>query len=240
MSNTIYIYGDIGESWWDDSGITDASVRQELDALPRADSLDVRINTMGGETHHGIAIYNLLRSYASKQKALNSVFSINTIVDGFAYSAGSIIMLAGDKRTMNLGSRAMVHNPWAHASGDYRDLEKAAAYLKLSKDSLQSMYADVTGKDAKTFTQLLDDETYFTPEEAIALNLATEQGNATAVDKSHKNPYESNSKLFQELSKLGKGAYAKTMLIGKKVSEKAKVYPIEWLTKQLALDTISI
>lgn len=215
MSNTIYIYGDIGENWWSpEDDITDKSITEQLNNFAGTDDLDVRINSMGGQTHHGVAIYNILSSYATKMKALRPDFSLNTIVDGFAYSAASIIMLAGDKRIMNLGSRAMIHNPWMFAGGDSREMRKAAEYLDKAKESSAMMYATITGKKQDEISKLMDDETYFSADEAVAFGLATEATKKKG-ESSHKDPYETCLAKIESSLKGGHGSYVKTMLLSR-------------------------
>lgn len=242
MPNQLFIYGDIGESWWDDSGITDKSVISELDALPKADQLDVHINTLGGQTHHGIAIYNILASYKEKQRAINPNFELNTINDGFAFSAGSIIFLAGDKRIMNLGTRLMIHNPWSMAAGDYREMIKLADYLKKAKDSVLSMYANISGKDAKTFDKLMDDETYFMPQEAVDIGLATTT-TETKGESNKANPYEKTLAEFDKALKHQR-SYVSAMYAGKKQQKKSSTFvpkfDLDMLQRELTLDTLCL
>lgn len=212
--NTIYIYGDIGEDWWSpEESITDKTITDQLAAFGNSQDVDVRINSMGGATHHGVAIYNILSNYATKMKAINPDFSLNTVVDGFAYSAASIIMLAGDKRIMNLGSRAMIHNPWMYAMGDAREMQKAAEYLDKAKSSSATMYAAITGKKEDVVSKLMDDETYFSASEAVDFGLATEAPNKKG-ESSRSNPYETCLAQIDSSLKLH-GNYVKTMLLSR-------------------------
>ena len=48
-SATIYIYGPIGASWWSDSGVSANQFRKDLDALGNVKTIDVRINSDGGD-----------------------------------------------------------------------------------------------------------------------------------------------------------------------------------------------
>lgn len=212
--NTLYIYGDIGEDWWSpENAITDKFVTEQLASFGNNQNVDVRINSMGGQTHHGIAIYNILRSYADKAKVLNPEFSLTTLVDGYAYSAASVIMLAGDKRIMNLGSRAMIHNSWMHVVGDSREMLKAAEYLLESNKSAAQMYAVVTGKKDVDISKMMDDETYFSASEAVTFGLATEAPTKKG-ESSHANPYETCLAQIDSSLKLS-GSYVKTMLLSK-------------------------
>jgi ATP-dependent protease ClpP protease subunit len=236
MAESLYIYGDIGESFWNpEDDLTDKMIRDQLSGSMLIDT--VRINSAGGQTHHGVAIFNLLRTYSNKQKMLNPSYTLTTVVDGFAYSAASVIQMAGDKRIMLPGTRSMIHNPWMFLSGDYREAEKAADYLKKGRDSLADLYAGITGKDKESIQKLMDDETFFLPEEALAAGLITEVG-TTAVTSNKKDPYEKNKKALEELSKLGKGAYTTMILQAKNNLEKKSKIPVNRLTWEASLLTL--
>ena len=63
----LLIYGDIGDSWWDDTSTSALDVARTLADLD-VDTLTVRINSYGGSVSDGLAIYNADR----KSTRLNS------------------------------------------------------------------------------------------------------------------------------------------------------------------------
>lgn len=161
----ITIYGDIGESWWDDKGITPKSVKQEMDDAGDYDKLSVRINSPGGNAFDGVAIYNVLR--APKKP-------VAVIVDGIAASAASIIAMAGDTVTMGTGSMMMLHNPWTFAMGNAADLRAQADVLDQIADSMADIYVARSGKTKKEVRDILDAETWLSAQEAVDEGFATE------------------------------------------------------------------
>ena len=52
----LFIYGDIGSSWWDE-GVSAEDFAKELSALD-VGTITVQLNSMGGSVFEGIAIYN--------------------------------------------------------------------------------------------------------------------------------------------------------------------------------------
>ena len=173
----ILVYGDIGDYGWmgeySDTGALD--VVSALDDFEMGDSLlELRINSMGGQVNHGVTIRNYIRQFAAKQKAINPDFKVRTVVDGFAYSSASIVALAADpgEIVMNPGSMMMIHRAWFGVAGNSTELEQAAAYLKKTDGELAKLYALRTGKDADEMEALMDAETFFSAEEAIAIGLA--------------------------------------------------------------------
>lgn len=223
MPNELFIYGDIGESYWGDS-VTEKEVAETLQSFPSSDGLDVRINTFGGDVGTGMTIMNLVRSYASKQLAMNSQFKLRSIVDGFAYSAGTLIMLAADERIMNPGSKAMTHNPLTFAYGNYKDFEKLSKEYKQHAVYMAQLYAAATGKSVDKWEQLMDDETYFTAAEAVKVGLATKEEKyeplSSAEAASGKSrllvPSAVYEKYQSDLDKVGgRGAYQQSLLLAR-------------------------
>ena len=263
MINDLYLYGDLGSGWWAE-GIEADHVQLALFSLPSgSEGLDVHINTYGGDVSIGLTIMNLIRSYHNKQKVLNSNFVTRTIVDGFAYSAGTIVMLAADVRIMNPGTKAMIHNPLSMVIGDYREMNKASELLKKSRAESIDLYVQVTGKEEKAIGQMMDDETYLSADEALQLGLATEviklesskkESNrtksttspdgsfASPQDESRffypSSPYEANQKVLDEVAKLGRGAYQKSLLIANKKCNLGGTMSLAFLQKELESFTI--
>lgn len=173
----LLLYGDIGETWMGD-GITEAQVLSGLKELdPQAKQHNIRLNTLGGRVDVGLAIRSLLASHAAQMKVYNPEFKLCTIVDGYAMSVGSIIMLAGDIRRIALGGVVMIHDAWSFAGGNAGDLRKEADSLDKLSENASAIYAKVVNhpdKDAAYFRTLMKEETYFIGEEAVTAGLATE------------------------------------------------------------------
>src|SRR5262245_58153450 len=98
---TIQIYGPIGQDWFGD-GVTAKQVIKDLQGAGDIKDIEVRINSPGGDTFEGFAIYNALVRHPAR---------VATHVDGEAFSAASYIMQAGDHREVAESSMIMVHNP---------------------------------------------------------------------------------------------------------------------------------
>lgn len=249
--NELFLYGDIGDTsfWGDTDGITDVGVLEALNQLDtQASGLNVHINSYGGDVSVGLTIMNLIRSYSVKMKALVPTFEVQTIVDGFAYSAGTILMLAADKRIMNPGTKCMIHNPLTMVMGDYREMESAAKRLKVSRDQSIALYAQATGKEADSIGQMMNDETYMSPEQAKAFGLATDivKLDGTPVETlslppgsspllKPQKPYENNMELLLEVAKRGHGAYQKSLLQVKKKSSSESSRSLSFLKKEVEL-----
>lgn len=174
-SAEIWIYGDIGESWYGDSVAAKDFVK-ELAAL-EADVLAVRINSYGGSVSDGIAIYNALRRHPA---------TVNVSIDGIAASIASLIAMAGDTIEIAANAQMMLHAPWAVAIGNSVEMREYADRLDLWAQSMASSYAAKTGLSADDVMAWLTDgkDHYFTAEEAVANKLADKVVDALPISAS--------------------------------------------------------
>lgn len=138
-------------------------VVNELDDID-ADEIEVQINSPGGDAFDGIAIYNALRLHDA---------TVTTRVDGLAASAASIIAQAGDHRVMLAGTELMIHEAWLLTIGPKGTHAKSVDILTRLDTQLAALYESRAGQDG--FAELMEDETWFTPQEAIEAGLADEE-----------------------------------------------------------------
>ena len=157
----IYIYGDIGESWWEET-VSAAQFVKDLNALT-VDQITVRINSMGGSVPDGLAIYNAMRRHKAE---------ITTEIDGMAFSIASLIAMGGDKVNMAGNAMMMIHAPWTYAAGNAVEFRKIADQLDTWSAAMSSSYAARTGDQPGMLALLTDGEDhYYTADEAVAAKL---------------------------------------------------------------------
>lgn len=163
----LLIYGPISEySWWGDE-VTPKAFHDDLKALGDISTLNVYINSPGGDVFAGQTIYSMLKRHSA---------TVNVYVDGLAASAASVIAMAGDTVTIPRNAMLMVHNPWTIALGEARDFRKLADDLDKVGETLVAVYQDKTGLEADEIRSLMDAETWLTADEAV------EKGFADKVD----------------------------------------------------------
>lgn len=164
----LYIFGDITSWPWDEKDRDAYGIVKELQELD-VDSINVHINSYGGDVSEGLAIYNTLKNSKSK---------VTTICDGFACSAASVIFMAGDERVVNEASLLMIHNPWTYACGNAEEFRKQAEDLdKIAQASINAYMSKVSITESEV-KQLLNNETWLTAQECL------EMGFATAINES--------------------------------------------------------
>lgn len=152
----ISIYDAIG-GW----GISAATFVRDLKAI-KASTINVRINTPGGEVFDGTAIYNALREHPAR---------IVTHIDGIAASAGSFVALSGDEVRMADNAYLMIHNARGGMMGESDDMRRYADILDKINGNIAAMYQRKAGNTTDHWRGLMDAETWFTGEEAKAEGL---------------------------------------------------------------------
>lgn len=160
----IYIFGDITSWEWLESDVSSYTLARELQSLQNVDHIRVFINSYGGEVAEATAIYNQLRDNPAK---------VTTICNGFACSAASVIFMAGDERLMNRASRLMIHNAMTGARGNAAQLRKAAEDLESINELSITAYMDKVNISREKLQELMDNETWIKPEDAVEMAFAT-------------------------------------------------------------------
>jgi len=157
-SADVYVYETIG-GWF---GMTADDFVRDVASLD-VDQIVLHLNTPGGDAMEGIAIANVLRAHRAR---------IVVRVDGMAASTGSVIAMAGDEIIMGIGSELMVHDAWGIAVGDAADMEAYARRLHTTSNSIASTYATRAGGEIDAWRAVMQAETWYTAEEAVAAGLA--------------------------------------------------------------------
>ena len=164
-SADLYIFGDICAWAWQDvgeqSGVTIVNQLKELDV----DTINVHINSYGGDVAEGLAIYNVLREHKAQ---------IVTICDGFACSAASVVFMAGDRRVMQPASLLMIHNAWTVAMGNAAQLRKTADDIETITQASVEAYKKVATISEEEIKALMDAETWILPKDAVDYGFATD------------------------------------------------------------------
>lgn len=164
----LYLYGMIGGWDWQEDVPADAEqVIALLQKYPSAQTITVHLNSVGGLVDEGLAILNTLRKHPAE---------ISVEIDAFAMSIATMVMLAAapGKLRMARNAHIMIHNVSNGAWGTAKDLEAAADVARRLESSLILEYSAKTGKTAEELQPLLDAETWFTAEEALAFGLVDE------------------------------------------------------------------
>ena len=155
-SAELILYGSIGsDEYWDD--ISDKAFKQDIENLGDVENIILHINSPGGSVFSAVAIANTLKNHKAK---------ITANIDGLAASAATIITSACDTVKMPKNALFMVHNPITFAYGNNQDMQKTLEMLDKVKDSIIETYLNKAKTDRETLSELMDNETWMSAEEA--------------------------------------------------------------------------
>ena len=149
---TVYLYDSIG-SWW---GIEAAEFVKDLNAIDSA-TIHLRINSPGGDVFDARAIKTALQQHPAK---------VIAHIDGLAASAATYIALGADTVEIAKGGFFMIHNAWTLAIGNAADMREAANLLDKIDTAIVADYQSKTGADAEDIKTWMNEETWFTAEDA--------------------------------------------------------------------------
>ena len=145
-----------------EGGYTAGRLIKALQSSP-SENITLRINSDGGETFEGIAIYNYLKDK-----------NVTVIIDGMCASAASIVAMAGSRVIMRTGTMFMIHNPITFAYGDSEELKSASEMLKKVEELCVDIYERKTGLDREELADMMNAQTWMTPNEALSLGFIDE------------------------------------------------------------------
>jgi ATP-dependent protease ClpP protease subunit len=151
---SLYIY-DVIDTYW---GVSAQSV---IDAIARAGdatTLNVYINSPGGDVFEGRAIMAAISRFSGKTVAH---------IDSLCASAATSIALACNEVEMSEGAFFMIHNASGLAWGDKTAMRETADLLEKIEGSIVGDYTAKTGKSADQIVAWMDAETWFSAAEAL-------------------------------------------------------------------------
>ena len=130
-----------------------------LEAQDPDKDIQFYINSPGGSVTAGLAIYDTMQYIKA---------DVSTICIGLAASMGSFLLAAGTKgkRIALPNSEIMVHQPSAGFRGQATDIQIHAENIMLTKERLNKLYAQHTGKSVEEIRDALERDRFMTAEEA--------------------------------------------------------------------------
>lgn len=208
------LYGEISDtSWWGDE-VTPKQFREDLDTLGDIETLNVYINSPGGDVFAGQAIYSMLKRHKAQ---------VIVYVDGLAASIASLIAMAGDKVIMPANAMMMIHNPWTWGVGNANDFRKLADDLDKIRDSMIVAYQKKSGLDDSEIIDIMAAETWLTAEECKEKGFADEieeaKQVAACVDEKYLGVYKNVPDEIKKTQGNGHGLNAQISVDVAKISE---------------------
>ena len=163
----LMISGKIGASLWDEDAVAANEFIRTISAMGELDEITILLNSPGGSVNDGVAIYN----YLKRHKA-----TVNIEVLAEASSIASVILQAGDVRSVPKNALVMIHDPMSGLMGMFNstELRSIAERLDIVRDSILPSYTDnnSANQSSEDIQALLAAETYMTGEQAVELGFA--------------------------------------------------------------------
>lgn len=146
------------------------SFKSELDALGDITTLNIYVNSPGGDVFEGEAIYNML---VRKSKSCQ----VNVFIDGMAASITSIIVMAATHISMPSNSMMMIHRASSCIYGNADELQKCITLLEKIDSNMKQTY--LNRSNGKLNEEILDTwlssgDTWLTAQECFDYGLCDE------------------------------------------------------------------
>ena len=138
-----------------------------LEAEDPEKDIQFYINSPGGSVSDGLMIYDTMRLIKP---------DVQTICMGMAASMGSVLLSAGTKgkRCILPNAEVMIHQPLGGAQGQATEIEIAAKHILQTKEKLNRMLAENTGRPYEEVCEDTDRDNWKTAEEAKEYGLIDE------------------------------------------------------------------
>ncbi len=126
--------------------------------------ISLYINSPGGSVTAGMAIYDTMQFIKC---------DVSTICLGMAASMGAFLLAGGTKgkRYILPNAKVMIHQPSGGAQGQATDIRIVAEEIQRTKDTLNRILAENTGKPLATIQADTERDNYMTAQEAVAYGL---------------------------------------------------------------------
>jgi len=129
--------------------------------------INLYINTPGGSTTAGLAIYDTMQYVRC---------DVRTICVGSAFSMGAVLLAAGTKgkRFSLPNARIMIHQPWGGVQGQAADIKIHAEEILRMRDQINRILAEHTGQPLERIERDTDRDFFMSPEDAKNYHLIDE------------------------------------------------------------------
>jgi len=147
----VYIYDEIGSY--------DISAKSFIDEIKdhKGKTLNIHINSLGGEVFDGMAIANAIKNYKGKTR---------TYIEGIAASISTVIALSADEVYMAENSLFMIHNAWGGSMGDAKEMRKQAELLDKISNEIARIYTKKSSLPQDKILSMMNEETWLDAKEA--------------------------------------------------------------------------
>ena len=147
-----------------------AEFKRELSG--RSGPLTVHVDSEGGSVFAALRMIDALAAYRGYKTA---------VVEGAAFSAASYLLTAFDSVEVTGSAYIMAHRPYVEIGGTAAEMESSAALLRSLEAKMVKAYSRKMRKPEAEVAALLEFETFFDAEQAVAAGIADKIVNGSMV-----------------------------------------------------------
>lgn len=153
--NIIFLGGPIND---DSANLVIAQLLFLQSEDPKKD-INIYINSPGGSVTSTLAVIDTMNHIKN---------DVSTVCVGIAASGGAMVLAAGKKgkRYALPNSEIMIHQPYGGAEGRAADIEITAKQILKTRERLNKLLADYTGKPLKEIERDVDRDYFMSADEA--------------------------------------------------------------------------
>ena len=135
-----------------------------LESQDSTKDISLYINSPGGSVTAGLAIYDTMNYIKC---------DVSTICMGMAASMGAFLLSSGakGKRLALPNAEVMIHQPLGQAKGQATDILIRADLIKRTRDNLNRILAENTGKPIETIALDTERDNFMTAQQALEYGL---------------------------------------------------------------------
>ncbi len=135
-----------------------------LESQDSTKDISLYINSPGGSVSAGLAIYDTMNYIKC---------DVSTICIGMAASMGAFLLSSGakGKRIALPNSEVMIHQPLGQARGQATDILISAEHIKRTRENLNAILAENTGKPIEIIAQDTERDNFMTAQQALEYGL---------------------------------------------------------------------
>ncbi len=151
-----------------------------LQSENRRKDIHFYINSPGGSVNATLAIYDTMQILSCP---------VATYCVGQAASGGAVLLAGGakGKRLILPHAKVMIHQPYGNVGGQVSDIEIQAEQILKTRETLNEILAEHTGKSLDVIAQDTDRDYYMTAEEAKEYGIVDDLLTKTESDKDSDN-----------------------------------------------------
>lgn len=158
------VYGWLGYTVYTPNMLRTALAEQNPDE-PDDGTIELQINSPGGDVFAGSEIYTVLRDSGAQ---------VTAKITGLAASAASVIAMAANKIEMSPTAQMMIHRTSSAVQGNVEDFAEVMQMMDSSDQAILDVYAQRTGQSEEQIYNLMVNETFLNARRAVEMGFADE------------------------------------------------------------------